>query len=210
MDRKQRANEISKMLKKLYPDAKTELNYSNPFELLIATILSAQTTDVTVNKITPELFKKYPDPYALSKARIEDVEKIIRPSGFYHNKAKNIIETSKILVEKFNGRVPDNMEGLLELSGVSRKTANVVLANAFKRNEGIAVDTHVKRLSYRIGLSKNTEPEKIEKDLMSLFDKKDWGFISNALILHGRRVCSAKKPLCEECKINIYCEKNIQ
>lgn len=210
MDRKQRANEISKMLKKLYPDAKTELNYSNPFELLIATILSAQTTDVTVNKITPELFKKYPDPYALSKARIEDVEKIIRPSGFYHNKAKNIIETSKILVEKFNGRVPDNMEGLLELSGVSRKTANVVLANAFKRNEGIAVDTHVKRLSYRIGLSKNTEPEKIEKDLMSLFDKKDWGFISNALILHGRRVCSAKKPLCEECKINKYCEKNIQ
>jgi endonuclease-3 len=210
MELKKRAGEILKILKELYPDAKAELNYSNPFELLIATILSAQTTDVTVNKITPELFKKYPTPALLSKSKQTDVERIIKPSGFYHNKAKNIIETSKIIVEKFNGKVPDDMEGLLKLKGVSRKTANVVLANAFKKNEGIAVDTHVKRLSYRIGLTKKTEPEKIEKDLMILFDKKDWGFISNALILHGRRVCNAKKPLCDECKINKYCEKNIQ
>ncbi|MBP7796269.1 MAG: endonuclease III [Elusimicrobiales bacterium] len=210
MELKKRAGEILKILKELYPDAKAELNYSNPFELLIATILSAQTTDVTVNKITPELFKKYPTLALLSKSKQTDVERIIKPSGFYHNKAKNIIETSKIIVEKFNGKVPDDMEGLLKLKGVSRKTANVVLANAFKKNEGIAVDTHVKRLSYRIGLTKKTEPEKIEKDLMILFDKKDWGFISNALILHGRRVCNAKKPLCDECKINKYCEKNIQ
>ena len=201
--------EIVEILKKEYPNAKTELKHSNPFELLIATILSAQTKDTTINKITPILFKKYPTPQKLAEADINDVEKIIKPTGFYKIKAKNIIETSKILVEKFGGKVPDNMEDLLKLKGVARKTANVVLSNAFNKNEGIVVDTHVKRISYRIGLSDNKDPLKIEQDLMKIFDKDDWGFISNALVLHGRYICDAKKPKCDICKIAKLCKKRI-
>lgn len=206
---KEKAKKIVKILKKEYPDAKTELLHSNHFELLIATILSAQTTDKTINKITPILFKKYSTPQKLSNAKTEDVEKIIKPCGFYHTKAKNIIETSKILVEKFNGRVPDNMNDLITLKGVSRKTANVVLSNGFGKNEGIVVDTHVKRLSYRMGFTKNTDPFKIEKDMMNIFDRNDWGFLSNALILHGRKICRAKHPLCEKCLIENLCDKNL-
>jgi endonuclease-3 len=201
--------EMVEILKKEYPHAKTELKHSNPFELLIATILSAQTKDTTINKITPILFKKYPTPQKLAEADINDVEKIIKPTGFYKIKAKNIIETSKILVEKFGGKVPDNMEDLLKLKGVARKTANVVLSNAFNKNEGIVVDTHVKRISYRIGLSDNKDPLKIEQDLMKIFDKDDWGFISNALVLHGRYICDAKKPKCDICKIAKLCKKRI-
>jgi endonuclease-3 len=201
--------EMVKILKKEYPHAKTELKHSNPFELLIATILSAQTKDTTINKITPILFKKYPTPQKLAEADINDVEKIIKPTGFYKIKAKNIIETSKILVEKFGGKVPDNMEDLLKLKGVARKTANVVLSNAFNKNEGIVVDTHVKRISYRIGLSDNKDPLKIEQDLMKIFDKDDWGFISNALVLHGRYICDAKNPKCDICKIAKLCKKRI-
>jgi len=201
--------EMIEILKKEYPNAKTELKHSNPFELLIATILSAQTKDTTINKITPILFKKYPTPQKLAEADLKDVEKIIKPTGFYKTKAKNIIETSKILVEKFGGKVPDNMEDLLKLKGVARKTANVVLSNAFNKNEGIVVDTHVKRISYRIGLSDNKDPLKIEQDLMKIFDKDDWGFISNALILHGRYICDAKKPKCDICKIEKLCKKRI-
>jgi len=201
--------EMVKILKKEYPHAKTELKHSNPFELLIATILSAQTKDTTINKITPILFKKYPTPQKLAEADINDVEKIIKPTGFYKIKAKNIIETSKILVEKFGGKVPDNMEDLLKLKGVARKTANVVLSNAFNKNEGIVVDTHVKRISYRIGLSDNKDPLKIEQDLMKIFDKDDWSFISNALVLHGRYICDAKNPKCDICKIAKLCKKRI-
>ena len=201
--------EMVEILKKEYPHAKTELKHSNPFELLIATILSAQTKDTTINKITPILFKKYPTPQKLAEADLKDVEKIIKPTGFYKIKAKNIIETAKILVEKFGGKVPDNMEDLLKLKGVARKTANVVLSNAFNKNEGIVVDTHVKRISYRIGLSDNKDPLKIEQDLMKLFDRDDWGFLSNALILHGRYICDAKKPKCDRCKISRYCKKRI-
>jgi len=201
--------EMVEILKKEYPNAKTELKHSNPFELLIATILSAQTKDTTINKITPILFKKYPTPQKLAEADLKDVEKIIKPTGFYKIKAKNIIETAKILVEKFGGKVPDNMEDLLKLKGVARKTANVVLSNAFNKNEGIVVDTHVKRISYRIGLSDNKDPLKIEQDLMKLFDRDDWGFLSNALILHGRYICDAKKPKCDRCKISRYCKKRI-
>lgn len=196
-------------LKKEYPNAKTELKHTNPFELLIATILSAQTTDVTVNKIAPLLFKKYPDAFALAKAKIEDVEKIIKPTGFYHQKARYIIETSRILVEKFNGKVPHNMNDLLELKGVSRKTANVVLSNAFGKAEGIVVDTHVKRVSKRMGLTSFDDPVKIEEDLMRLFDKNDWAFLSNAIVLHGRYICIAKKPMCDKCVIEKWCDKNI-
>lgn len=209
MDMKDMAKEIVKVLKRKYPEAKTELFHSNPFQLLIATILSAQSTDKTINKITPVLFKKYPTPEKLARGELKEVEEIIKPSGFYKVKAKNIIETSKIIVEKFNGRVPDKMELLLELKGVARKTANVVLSNAFGKNEGIVVDTHVKRVVYRIGLSDNTDPEKIEKDLMNLFERKDWGFISNAFVLHGRYVCKARKPECERCEIVSYCKKRI-
>lgn len=202
-------SEIVKVLKKTYPNAKTELRHSSPFELLIATILSAQTTDNTVNKVAPNLFKKYPTPYALSKASIEDVEKIIKSTGFYKQKTRYIIETSKIIVEKFNGKVPNTMEDLLKLKGVSRKTANVVLSNAFGKAEGIVVDTHVKRLAQRTGWSNSSDPKKIEQDLMMLFNKKDWAFLSNALVLHGRYVCSARKPLCDKCVIIRWCKQKI-
>jgi len=204
-----KARNILNILKKEYPDAKTELIHSNPFELLIATILSAQSTDVTINRITPALFAKYPTPEKLSNAELKDVEKIIKSSGFYKVKAKNIIEASKIICEEFGGKVPDNMEKLLRLKGVARKTANVVLFNAFGKNEGVVVDTHVKRLAYRLGLSDEIDPVKIEKELMDLFERKDWGLISNLLIFHGRRVCNAKKPKCEECAIARYCDKRI-
>jgi endonuclease-3 len=204
-----KARIILNILKKEYPDAKTELIHSNPFELLIATILSAQSTDVTINRITPALFAKYPTPEKLSNAELKDVEKIIKSSGFYKVKAKNIIEASKIICEEFGGKVPDNMEKLLRLKGVARKTANVVLSNAFGKNEGVVVDTHVKRLAYRIGLSDETDPVKIEKELMDLFERKNWGLISNLLIFHGRRVCNAKKPKCQECAIARYCDKRI-
>ena len=204
-----RARNILNILKKEYPDAKTELIHSNPFELLIATILSAQSTDVTINRITPALFAKYPTPEKLSNAELKDVEKIIKSSGFYKVKAKNIIEASKIICEEFGGKVPETMEKLLRLKGVARKTANVVLSNAFGKNEGVVVDTHVKRLAYRIGLSDETDPVKIEKELMDLFERKNWGLISNLLIFHGRRVCNAKKPKCQECAIARYCDKRI-
>ncbi|MEF3279693.1 MAG: endonuclease III [Elusimicrobiota bacterium] len=209
MNLKEKAKKITAVLKKVYPKAKTELLHSNPFELLIATILSAQTTDKTINKITPALFKKYPNPKDLANANLKEVEELIKPSGFYHTKAKNIIETSKKLVEIFDSKVPDNMDDLIKLNGVSRKTANVVLSNAYGKNEGVVVDTHVKRLSYRIGLTSNTQPEKIEKDLMEIFDRKEWGFISNALILLGRQICTARKPLCNKCPIENLCEKRL-
>lgn len=204
--------DVSKMidaLKKEYPSAKTELKHKNPFELLISTILSAQTTDLTVNRVTPILFDKYPDAKSLSKASIEDVEKIIKPTGFYHQKAKYIIETSQILIDRFDGNVPSTMDELLKLKGVSRKTANVVLSNAFGKAEGIVVDTHVKRVANRIGLTSSSNPIEIEKDLMSLFDRTDWPFLSNALVLHGRYICKAKKPLCEMCCVERWCSKNI-
>ncbi len=201
--------EIVRALKKKYPKAKTELKHTNVFELLIATILSAQTTDKTVNAVSKELFKNYPDAFSLAKADIKDVEGIIKPTGFYHQKAKYIIETSKILVERFNGKVPDDMNDLLSLKGVSRKTANVVLSNGFGKACGIVVDTHVKRLSNRTGWSKSNDVKKIEEDLMRIFDKKDWAYVSNALVLHGRYVCIAKKPMCERCVIEKWCEKNI-
>lgn len=200
---------IVKSLKENYPAAKTELRYKNPFQLLISTILSAQTTDATVNKVTPVLFERYPDAYSLSKASLKEVESIIKSTGFYRQKARYIVETAKILVERFNGEVPDNMDDLLRLKGVSRKTANVVLANAFGKAQGIVVDTHVKRVSQRMGLTSSSDPFEIEKDLMGIFDKKDWAFLSNALVLHGRYICQAKKPLCERCSLEKWCKKNI-
>ena len=181
------------------------LEFENPFQILILTILSAQTTDATVNKIRGPLFRQYPDACALSQASPEDVESIIRPTGFYHTKAKNIISTARVLVAQYDGEVPQSMSELITLPGVGRKTANIVLNHAFGCNEGVAVDTHVQRLSRRIGFSDAKAPDAIEKDLMHLFDRSQWKYINYLLISHGRAICTAKKPRCNACKISAHC-----
>lgn len=191
-------------LKTLYPDARTELSFTNPFELLISTILSAQATDVSVNAATPALFKKYPTAEALSKALPEEIEPYIKTIGLYRNKAKNIVKASKDLAEKHNGEVPNDFDALLALAGVGRKTANVVLSNAYG-HPAIAVDTHVGRLARRLGFSKEDNPDKVEKDLQKAFPKEEWIFLHHALILHGRRVCDARKPQCAACSMAKHC-----
>ena len=193
-----------KYLKELFPEAHCELIYNNPFQLLVATILSAQCTDKQVNKVTPALFTEYPDAESMSEAPIEKIEELIHSTGFYKNKAKNIKSMACALVKEHNGNVPDNMESLVKLPGVGRKTANVVLGNAFKV-PGMVVDTHVKRISNRYGLTKNSDPEKIEQDLMKIFPKERWTELSHQLVLFGRYFCMAKKPNCNECKIFAYC-----
>lgn len=199
------AGEIISLLKKEYPDVKIALDFSNPLELLIATILSAQSTDKQINKVTKTLFKKYRTPQDYVKTPQEELEKDIYSTGFYRNKAKNIKKLCGILVENFNSKVPDTMENLITLPGVARKTANIVLSGAFGKIEGIAVDTHVKRVSFRLGLSANTDPEKIEKDLMKIIPKNDWDIFALLLIQHGRQVCEAKKPKCDICVLNKLC-----
>jgi len=199
---------LIKDLRVLYPQTKTALHYKDAFQLLCAVILSAQCTDVRVNKVSPVLFAKYPDVKSMAAADIKDIEKIIRSTGFYHAKAKSISETSKLILKNFKGRVPDTMAGLLTLRGVARKTANVVLQDFYGLSVGVVVDTHVKRLAYRMGLTKQTDPVKVEKDLMKLLDKKYWHWISHALIWHGRGVCHARGPKCGQCKLNAYCPKN--
>ncbi len=201
----EKVNKIILLLKKEYPDVKISLNYSNPFDLLIATILSAQCTDVRVNEVTRTLFRKYRIPQDYLKITQDELEKDIYSTGFYKNKAKNIKKLSEILINNFNSEVPDNMADLVTLPGVARKTANVVLSVAFGKNEGIAIDTHVKRVSTRLGLTANTDPDKIEKDMMSKVSKKEWGIFTLLLIQHGRKICTAKKPLCQECILNKLC-----
>jgi endonuclease III len=203
-----RALNILRALQKLYPDARTELEHSNPFELLISTILSAQATDKSVNEASPALFKKYPNALALSQATPEEVAPYIKTIGLYRNKAKHIVGTAKKLSEHFNGEVPNDFESITTLPGVGRKTANVVLSNAFGR-PAIAVDTHVGRLSRRLVLSKHDNPDKVEQDLEALFPKEQWIFIHHALILHGRRVCDARKPKCEECVLKKLCPSRL-
>ncbi|MFO0936244.1 MAG: endonuclease III [Gemmataceae bacterium] len=188
----------------LYPDPRCELNFESPFQLLIATILSAQCTDVMVNKVTPALFRQYPDAPAFAKARLEDIEALIKPTGFFKNKAKNIQNCSLALVEKHGGIVPDSLEELVQLAGVGRKTANVVLGDAFGI-PGITVDTHCGRLSRRLGLTKLEDPEKVEQALMKIIPQPLWTRFSHQLILHGRRVCSSRKPNCEECTLAKNC-----
>jgi len=195
-------------LRKAYPDAATQLHHANPFQLLVATILSAQCTDERVNKITPALFKRFPDPAAFANARPEDVEEAIRSTGFFHGKAKSIMESSKMILERFGGKVPRDMDSLLSLRGVARKTANVVMGAAFGVASGVVVDTHVKRLAVRLGLSKNTDPVKVELDLMRQLPKESWIDFSNQLVLHGRRVCKAIKPLCSACPLAAACPRN--
>ncbi len=203
-------SEILTVLKALYlkPDTKLNfLDFDNPFQILVMTVLSAQTTDKNVNKVKPELFSKYPTCEALSNANQEDVEKIIKSTGYYHAKAKNIIAASKMLCEDFNSEVPRTIEELTRLPGVGRKTANIVLSHAYNINDGIAVDTHVKRLAFRLGMSDSTNPEIVERDLMELVPKDEWELINFLLISHGRTVCDAKKPLCDRCQINKLCKE---
>jgi len=196
---------IVALLKKEYPQAKIALRAVNPVELLVATILSAQCTDQRVNIVTTSLFKKYASVEDFARADIRSLEKEIRSTGFYRNKAKNIRGAAQKILKNFNGMVPDSMDELIQLPGVARKTANIVLYNAFGKIEGIAVDTHVRRLSQRLGLSAHDDPEKIEEDLMGMLDRKGWGDFSNLLIEHGRRVCNAKKPRCPECVLKRLC-----
>jgi endonuclease III len=203
--RQERSREIIRRLKKEYPGRGTALNYSNPLELLVATVLSAQSTDRQINKITPALFKKYPAARDYAGAEPEELEADIRSSGFYRNKAKNIRAAARKIVEEFGGEVPRTMEKLLTLPGVARKTANIVLNDGFGVVAGIAVDTHVKRLAGRLGLSEETNPDRIERDLMSLISEKDWGRVNYLLISHGRAVCRARQPLCGECVLAPLC-----
>jgi endonuclease-3 len=204
-DNSGKAKEIMYLLAREYPQPRTELDYSNPLELLVATILSAQSTDKTINIVTKELFKKYKTPKDYANADVLIFEQEIRSSGFYHNKAKNIIGTAKILVEKFDSKVPNAMEDLLTLPGVARKTANIVLTNAYGIASGIAVDTHVKRLSFRLGLTKETDPVKIEKDLMAIISKEYWITTNQRMVLLGRYICTARKPSCDKCVLNKVC-----
>lgn len=202
---KERTKKIVRLLKSAYPDAKCTLNHANAFELLIATILSAQCTDERVNIVTADLFRKYPRPSDYLKVSQPDLQDDIRTTGFFRNKAKAIQGTAKVLVEEYGGRVPDTMEELRELPGVARKTANVVLGNAFGINSGIVVDTHVTRLVHRLELTEQKPAEKIEKDLTEIVPKKDWVIFSHLLIAHGRKICRARNPLCAECVIEKLC-----
>jgi endonuclease-3 len=203
--KKQRTLEILVILKRLYPDATCSLNYETPVQLLVATILSAQCTDERVNKVTPELFRRFPDAAALAYADREILESLVHSTGFYRNKAKNIQGACRKIVEEFQGEVPQQMELLLTLPGVARKTANVVLAHAFGILQGVTVDTHVRRLSQRLGLSVETDPVKIERDLMKLVPQADWENFSISIIYHGRAVCNARNPNCLACSLSHLC-----
>jgi endonuclease-3 len=205
MTTRERVKQLVKVLPKVYPGAHTELNFTNPLELLIATILSAQCTDKRVNIVTPALFKKYRTAADYAKAPPTELERAIQSTGFFRNKTKSIRAATATIVEKFGGKVPSTMEELRELPGVGRKTANVVLGNAFHKDEGIVVDTHVARLSHRLRLTKQTDPEKIERDLMKLVPREHWTNWSHWLIWHGRRRCYARKPDCGNCEIFRLC-----
>jgi endonuclease III len=201
----ERAAKLYDVLAQTYPDAHCALDHNGPFELLAATILSAQCTDKRVNMVTPTLFARYPDAAALAAAKQEDVEEIIRSTGFFRNKATNLIAMAGALVDRHGGEVPADMDALVALPGVGRKTANVVLGNSFARNEGIVVDTHVSRLSQRLGLTRDTDPVKIETSLVPLFPRDRWTMLSHLLIEHGRQVCDAKKPRCGACPLVELC-----
>jgi endonuclease-3 len=198
---------ILERLKTEYPDPRYELNWENPLQLLVATILAAQCTDERVNQVTPALFAKYQDARAYADADAAELEQDVKPTGFYKNKAKAIQGACRALVERFGGDVPDNMEDLITLPGVARKTANVVLTNAFKIPSGIIVDSHAARVSQRLGLSKQDKPDRIEEDLMRAVPRGDWIFFGAALVLHGRYTCTARAPKCDACALNDVCPK---
>lgn len=202
---KAHALEVLSRLKKEYPDAHCELDFETPLQLLIATILSAQCTDKRVNMVTPELFRTFPDARSLSTADSEKLEELIRSTGFFRNKTKSLLGMSAAVTERHGGNVPSTMDELVKLPGVGRKTANVVLGNAFNLNEGVVVDTHVGRLSIRLGFTNETDPVKVEQVLMSLIPRDDWTLVSHLLIFHGRRVCIARVPRCESCVLADVC-----
>lgn len=202
---KSKAKKIITLLRKEYPEAKTSLNFRKPLDMLVSTILSAQCTDKRVNKITKNLFRKYKKPEDYANADLKGLEKEIKSCGFYRNKANNIKNASKMIIEKYNGKVPKKMQELLKLPGVGRKTANIVLWNSYGIISGIAIDTHCKRLANRLGLTKHKNPEKIEKDLMKMIDKKNWPLFSNLLIAHGKKICKAINPHCKKCILNNIC-----
>jgi endonuclease-3 len=199
------ALEVFARLKKAHPDAHCELDHENALQLLIATILSAQCTDKRVNMVTPLVFRAFPTAQSLADADPSGLEEMIRSTGFFRNKTKSLIALGKALVERHGGKVPDTMESLVTLPGVGRKTANVILGNAFRKNEGVVVDTHVGRLSARLGLTKQSDPVKIEQELIPLFPREDWAMLAHVLIFHGRRVCDAKSPKCDICTLNEIC-----
>lgn len=201
----ERALALLARLKQLYPDATCTLTYETPVQLLVATILSAQCTDERVNQVTPKLFARFPDAETMANAPREEIETLIRSTGFYRNKAKNIQGACQMIVSEFGGTVPDTMQELLKLPGVARKTANVVLAHGFGVNAGVTVDTHVKRLSQRLALTEHSDPKRIEKDLMALLPQPDWENWSIRLIYHGRAVCKARQPLCDNCSLADLC-----
>lgn len=203
---KKKSQNVLTLLSKAYPDAPTTyLDYNNAFEMLIATILSARSTDAGVNKVTPELFSKFPNPASLAEASVEDLAPIIKRVGAYNRKAAYIRDTSKILIEKYNGKVPESIDELVIFPGVSRKTANVVLSVVFGINEGIVVDTHIGRVSQRLGFSQETKPPKIEIDLMELLPQTKWGNYAVLIGAHGRRTCKSQKPLCPDCAVVALC-----
>ncbi|HVS30979.1 MAG TPA: endonuclease III [Thermoanaerobaculia bacterium] len=206
MNKKQeRAGDIAVRLRRMYPKAKCSLDFTTPFELLIATMLSAQSTDARVNIVTKSLFRKYPDAPAFAAASQQQMERDVKQTGFFRNKAKAVIAASRAIVERHGAEVPATMEELTALPGVGRKTANVVLSNAFRKPVGVVVDTHVSRLSLRLGLTSHDDPVKIEDDLMRLIPQKEWTSFSHRMILHGREICVARKPKCRECFLNELC-----
>lgn len=208
MKKKEEILNIIKILKNTYPEAKCSLNFSTPFELLVSVMLSAQCTDERVNKTTPNIFAKYPTPYDFIDININELEDLIHPCGFYKTKAKHLKECAKKIVLDYNGKVPDSMDELVKLPGIGRKCANVIMLNAFNCPCGIAVDTHAKRISYRIGLSSNTEPNKIEQDLLKQIPKEYLKDVNHLFVYHGRNICTSQNPKCNKCPINNYCEKN--
>ena len=207
---KERIGKIIRILRREYPGSRTALGFESPLQILVATILAAQCTDKRVNQITPALFSKYPTAAAFAAADRAELEAEIRPTGFFRNKAKSIIGAARKIVEDFDGRVPANMADLITLPGVARKTANIVLSSGYGIAEGIAVDTHVKRLSGRLGLSRQRDPEKIEKDLLRLVPKKDWLDFNYMLVNHGRKTCQARKPRCPECLVRRFCPSAVK
>jgi len=202
---RERAPEIYRRLSAEYPDAKCALDHRNPYELLVATILSAQCTDKRVNMVTPALFTRYPDAVAMADADPDELQEMIRSTGFFRNKTKSLLGMSSSVAGQHGGTVPATMEQLVKLPGVGRKTANVVLGNAFDLNEGVVVDTHVARLSNRLALSRESDPVKIEQDLIGLFPREQWTMLAHLLISHGREICDARRPLCEQCVLNDLC-----
>jgi endonuclease-3 len=203
--RRQRAGAIFDLLEREYPEARTALSHTNPFELAVATILSAQCTDARVNLVTPDLFRRFPDAGALASAPTEELEDLIHSTGFFRSKARNLVGMARAVMEDHGGELPRTLSELTRLPGIGRKTANVILGNAFGIDEGVVVDTHVKRLSGRMGFTKKTSPERVERDLMDLFPRRRWTLLSHLLIFHGRASCRARKPQCGECVVAHLC-----